>query len=90
MLFSYCILDILVFSSKEMFLNNCLTCLWNLEITCIACHATLADRATLAGIINENAFLIFYNMIYISNVIFPEESVLSFLIARIILILSAS
>ena len=52
---------------------------------------TLADRAILAGISNENALLILHDMIYLSNVIFPEEpeSVLKFLIASKILNLSA-
>ena len=51
-----------------------------------------ADRATLAGMSNENGLLIFNDLIlYLSNAIFPEESesVLRFLIASIILNLSA-
>ena len=54
-------------------------------------QGTLADRATLAGISNENELLILCDMIYLSNVIFPEESesVLRFLIALLFLNLSA-
>ena len=53
--------------------------------------STLADRATFAGISNENALMILRDMIYLSNVVFPEESesVLRFLIGSIILNLSA-
>ena len=54
-------------------------------------HCTLADRASFAGISNENELLILNGLICLSNAIFPEESesVLRFLIASIFLNLSA-